>query len=198
MMLFIFAQLSGLNDVLSYMEIILERSRFNLIESSSVVTYALIVSMVSSVMVIGFFDSCGRRVLFVLSSLGVTLAHIGLGTHFVLLDSGVVFQWLPAASMFLFISAFSCGLGSVPSVVSSEVYTANVKPVAACIGNLTAAGAAFLASKTYQPLVDLFGEGWVFYGHAVVTFLAVPYAMFYMPETKGKTLQQIQDDLINK
>lgn len=170
-------------------------------QPSSAVSYSLVAAVASSVLSIGLFDSCGRRLILIVSGLGVCLAHVCLGTHFILLDAKVEWagsQWLLLVSVFIFITSFSFGLCSIPSIVASEVYAANIKPVAACIGNLTAAAAAFFAAKTYQPLVDLFGDGYVIYGHAVLVFTAVPIALFCMPETKGKTLQQIQDDLIKK
>lgn len=201
MMLFAFMQLSGLNNVLFYMEIILIRGKSSIIQPSNVVSYVLLCSVVVAILSIGLYDRCGRRILMMISATGVSISLLGLGTHFILQEKAIVWagsQWLPVLTLFVFITFFVVGLGSIPSIVSSEVYAANIKSVACCIANLTAAGAAFFASKSYQPLVDLFGEAYVFYGHAVITFMAVPYAIFYMPETNGKTLQQIQDDLIKK
>lgn len=201
MMLFVFMQMSGLNNVLFYMEIILRKSGSTLIEPSSAVSYVLIFAVISAVASMRLYDKFGRRLLLIVSSVGVSISLVALGTHFILLDSKVDWigaQWLPVASLFLFITSFVAGLNSIPSIVSSEVYAANVKSVAACFANLTAAGAAFVASKSYQPLVDMFGEAYVFYAHALITFMAVPYALLVMPETKGKSLQQIQDDLMKK
>ena len=199
MMLFAFMQLSGLNNVLFYMEIILVRSKSTIMKPSNAVSYVLTCAVVTAIVSIGLYDRCGRRSLLMVSSIGVSTSLVALGTHFVLLENGVEWvgsQYLPVASLFLFITAFVIGFNSIPSIVSSEVYAANIKSVAACIANIVAAAAAFFSSKAYQPLVDMFGEAYVFYGHAIITFMAVPYAIFIMPETKGKTLQQIQEDLI--
>jgi facilitated trehalose transporter len=194
-------QLSGLNNVLFYMEIILIRSKSKIIQPSSAVAYILACSVITSIACLGLYDKCGRRILLIWSSIGVTIALIALGSHFMILEAKIEWigsEWLPLISLFMFIIFFVLGLASIPSIVSSEAYAANIKSVATCIANLTAATAAFFASKCYQPLIDLFGEGYVFYGHAVITFMAVPYALLCMPETKGKSLQQIQDDLIRK
>ncbi|KAJ8679677.1 hypothetical protein QAD02_015464 [Eretmocerus hayati] len=200
-MLYAFMQLSGLNSLLVYMETILQNSGSNIIEPSSAVSWVLLSGVFVSAGCVGLYDKCGRRLLFIVSSLGSGLALALLGTHFALKNSNIDWwgsQWLPLISLFLFNNAFVVGLGSIPSIVSSEVYATNVKPIAACVANLTASGTGFLATKAYQPLVDLVGESYVFYGHAVILMLAMPYALLYMPETKGKSLQQIQDDLIRK
>ena len=127
---------------------------------------------------------------------------VGLGSHFLLIDQGVDvtqnLQWLPVASIFLFDIAFFAGLMCVPSAVLSELFPTNIKCYAACFASLAGAIFAFIATKSYQPLIELIGQSNVFYMHAVLTILIVPYALICMPETKGKTLQQIQDDLVKR
>ena len=201
MMLFVFMQLSGLNNVLFYMETILISGGVTVILPSTVVSYALASSILTASVCIGLYDKCGRRLLLMVSSVGVFVSLSSLGTHFVLKSAKIEWigsQWLPVVSIFVFITFFVVGLGSIAAIVSSEVYSANIKPVAACMANLTAAASAFAVSKAYQPLVDTLGEAYVFYGHALITIMAVPYALVFMPETKGKSLQQIQEDLIKR
>uniref|UniRef100_A0ABD2XVR4 Major facilitator superfamily (MFS) profile domain-containing protein n=1 Tax=Trichogramma kaykai TaxID=54128 RepID=A0ABD2XVR4_9HYME len=199
MSLFVFMQLSGLNDVLSYMEIILVRGKFVLYKASSVVSYAVAASVLTAICCIGLTDRFGRRLLLIVSSLGVALSLSILGTHFSFLEEAETYpgsQLLPMISVFLFIVFFTVGLSSIPSIVASEVYSANVKPLATCLVNLTSSSAALVAAKSFQPLVDLIGEAWVFYGHVLVTLMVVPFAVLFMPETKGKSLQQIQEDFL--
>ncbi|XP_014229476.1 facilitated trehalose transporter Tret1-like isoform X1 [Trichogramma pretiosum] len=201
MMLFAFMQLSGLNNVMFYMEIILKNAHLDMIEPSLAVTYAIIASIVTGNLCVGLYDKFGRRLLLIMSSVNVSLSLAGLGAHFTLESAGVQWagsQWLPLLSIFAFITNFVVGLASIPSIVSSEVYSADIKPVAACMANLTAAAAAFLTSKAYQPMVDAYGEAFVFFTHAAITIMIVPFALIFMPETKGKSLQQIQDLLMKK
>lgn len=201
MMLFIFMQMCGMNNILFYMEIILRKSESTIIEPSSAVSYVLLSAIVAAIVTMRLYDKFGRRILLICSSIGVSTSLTALGTHFLLLKNEIDWvgaQYLPIVSLFSFIISYSIGIHAIPSIVSSEIYAANIKSVAACFANLTAAVAAFISSKSYQPLVDLFGESYVFYTHAFITFMAVPYALLFMPETKGKTLQQIQNDLMRK
>ncbi|XP_058804411.1 facilitated trehalose transporter Tret1-like [Phymastichus coffea] len=199
MILFAFSQMCGLMNIIFNMETILRNSKSTVVEPSSAVSYVLTISVISSIITMGLYDRFGRKLLFITSSTGVSIALMCLGTHFILVTKGIDWngaQWLPIASLFFFIASFANGLNAIPSIVSSEVYSANIKFVAALLANITASAASFLTSKLYQPLVDMYGEAYVFYGHALITFLAVPYALIFMPETKGKTLQQIQNDLM--
>ncbi|XP_058804383.1 facilitated trehalose transporter Tret1-like [Phymastichus coffea] len=199
--LWAFMQLSGFNSILFYMELIIIQSKSTLIEPKIVVMYVSASAVVASVFSIVMIDKCGRRILLIGSSLGVTLGMLGLGIHFYCIDRGLnvsQLQWLPIASIFLFDVAFFAGLMCVPSAVLSELFPTNVKCIAACFASLAGAIFAFISTKTYQPLIEIIGQSNVFFVYAGLTILIVPYALICMPETKGKTLQQIQDDLVKR
>ena len=146
--------------------------------------------------------SIPRRILLNISGLGVTISMIGMGTHFLLIEKGIAtfesLQWLIISSMLLFSALFAIGILAVPSTVLSETFPADIKCMVASIVSLTAAAFAFGATKSYQPLVDYYGHPFVLYLYAALTFLIVPFAMFCMIETKGKTLQEIQDILAKR
>ena len=143
-----------------------------------------------------------RRLLLIASGLGVSVALAGLGAHFLLIDKGYdvtdELQWLPIASILLFQIFFFVGFMNVPSAVLSELFPSSVKCIAACLASLAGALFAFISTKSFTPLIELMGYSNVFFAHAAVTLCVVPYAIVFMPETKGKTLQQIQDDLLKK
>lgn len=199
--LFTFMQICGLNSVVFYMETILNKANFTLISPSDVVIYVNVCGTGAAALSIFLIDSYGRRFLLLISSSGITISMTSLMIYFLLIDLKIEtanIQWIPMASMFLFIISFSVGLMPVPSTILSETFPANIKCIAACIASLTSAGMAFLSAKTYQPMVDLMGEKYVFLTYAICSFIVIPYVLFVMRETKGKTLQQIQDELISK
>ena len=198
---FAFMQICGLNIVLFFMEPILIKANFTLISPALVVIYVNICATFSSAISIFLIDRCGRRFLLLISSIGTTISMVGLMSFFMLMEKGTdvtKLQWLPMASMFIFMIAFFMGLFPVPSTLLSETFPANTKCIAACIAILTGAATSFLSAKTYQPMVDAVGEGYVFMIYAILSATVIPYALFVMPETKGKSLQQIQDELMNK
>ena len=201
MALYTFMQSCGLNSILFYMETILRRGHFTLISAGELVIYVNICGVFASAISISIIDRFGRRFLLLISSIGVTMFMIGLMTHFFLIDMNIdvtSFQWLPMISMFGFIIFFFFGLMPVPSAVLSETFPASIKHIAACIASLTGAVFAFTSSKTYQPMIDIMGEKYVFLFYATCSVIVIPYILFVMPETKGKSLQQIQDELMAK
>ena len=199
--LFTFMQICGLNSVIFYMEIILKRAKSTIIKPSEVVIYDNVLGTIAAAISIFLIDRCGRRFLLLISSVGVTISMLSMMIHFWIIDMGLDtsnLQWLPISAMFLYIIAFCIGMMPVPSTVLSEIFPANIKCIAACISGLTGATMAFISTKTYQPLVDTLGEKYVFMIYALCSVIVIPYVIFIMPETKGKSLQQIQDELIKK
>lgn len=199
--LFSFMQIGGLNIVMFFMETILIRANFTLIAPSEVVIYVNIGATVASVISIFLIDRCGRRFLLLVASAGTTASMVGLMIYFLLSNMTTDvqnLQWLPVVSLFLFMVSFFLGLMPVPNAILSEIFPANIKCVAACIAILTGAATSFLSAKTYQPMVDLIGDAYVFMIYAICSVIVIPYTLFLMPETKGKSLQQIQNELMPK
>ncbi|XP_011875723.1 PREDICTED: facilitated trehalose transporter Tret1-like isoform X3 [Vollenhovia emeryi] len=76
------------------------------------------------------------------------------------------------------------GIIPVPYTVLGEIFPPHIKCIASCFANLFGAATSFIATSTFQPLIDLITEKYVFYVHALIMITAVPYTYFCMPETK--------------
>ena len=194
-------QLCGFNNVLFFMQSILEDAKVDVIEPSNIVNWVGLLGFLGSILSIFLIDRSGRKLLIIISSIGVMISMVGLGAHFNFLDQlkdhpGL--QYLPIVSLFLFDVAFFLGLMSVPNTVMSEIFPNSVKSIASCIAALAGALAAFLVTLFFHKSVDYFGYSNLFYLNACAAIIVVPYALFFMPETKGKTFQQIQDKLLRK
>jgi facilitated trehalose transporter len=201
MALFTFMQICGVNSVLFYMETILTHANVTVIQPFLIFIYVNIFGIFAAALSILLIDSFGRRFLLLVSSSGIGISMIGMTCHFLLMSKYKdvpSLQFLPIVSMFLFVTSFYGGMFPVPNAILSELFPANIKCVAASIASLTGALMAFLSTKTYQPLIDLMGEAYVFMIYAICAILVIPFSLFVMSETKGKTLQQIQDELRRK
>ncbi|XP_058791205.1 facilitated trehalose transporter Tret1-like [Phymastichus coffea] len=197
--LFFFTQLCGLNSIAFYMETILIRGKSTMLRPATVVVYSMIASVFATMVSLILIDRFGRRILFVASSIGFVCSMFLLSTHFMLLKYDVInIQCLPVISLILFSATIYIGFTTVPSTILSELFPANIKCTASCIASLIGSGTAFLSTKTYQPLVDWIGEAYTFVMYASLVLIMIPYALFIMPETKGKSLLQIQDQLTMK
>lgn len=80
----------------------------------------------------------------------------------------------------MYLVAYSFGFSSVPGTGLSEIFPETMKSIGACMS-----------------MVDSVGEVYVFWMHAGFSLLAIPCALFLLPETKEKTFQEIQHILAN-
>ncbi|XP_012531347.1 facilitated trehalose transporter Tret1 [Monomorium pharaonis] len=197
-LLFVYLQMCGLNNILFYMETILRSAKVTVIEPSMIVIIVTATGIVGSVLSIFLIDKFGRRILMIVSSLAVTISLICLSTQYQLLDAGydpASLQALPIFSVFLFQISMYIGIISIPNTVLGEIFPPHVKCVASCFASIVGAISSFISTSTYQPLINLITEKYLFYVYALLLITAVPYTYFCMPETKGKSLQQIQEEL---
>jgi len=198
LVLFMFNQMSGINNITFYMETLLRKAQVTLIEPAVVVIIATATGIVSSLFFMLLIDNFGRRVMMIISSLNVTISMICLGTAFQLLDIGynpADIQGLPIFSVLYFQVAVFMGILSIPTTVLGEIFPPHIKCMAGCLSSIVSGIFAFISTSTYQPLINLVSEKYVFYIYSVLLITAVPFTLFCLPETKGKTLQQIQEDL---
>lgn len=197
-MLYFFMQVGGVNSVIFYMEMILTDGRLTLIPPATMVIVAGTVGILGGIVAVYLADKFGRRQLMIASSFGVGLSMAMLGVHFTILEGyfdldGL--QWLLISSIICY-EAFVCiGLIPVPNIVLSELFSPNIKSMAACMGSISIGLCAFISTKTYQPLMDLMGEAYVFWLYGIFMVIAIIFCLTMMPETKGKSLQEIQNIL---
>ncbi|XP_023314199.1 facilitated trehalose transporter Tret1-like [Trichogramma pretiosum] len=199
MALYTFVLISGSNVMMMYMEPILRDANFNLTDPSLFTVYINVIATVAAIGSIFLIDKCGRKFLLLVSSIGLSISLIGVMTFFILVDLNVdtvQWQWLPGVSLLIYMVSFFIGLLPVPNAILSEIFPANVRSVASCIAVLTAAFMSFVSIKSYQPMIDAMGHSYVFLIYAICTVAIIPYSIFLLPETKGKSLQQIQDELM--
>ncbi|KAL7300344.1 hypothetical protein TKK_0006969 [Trichogramma kaykai] len=189
---------SGALVVSYYMATIFEDSQSTLLDPSDSVIVVNVLAIVFSALIVRLIDRFGRRALYVASSIGTTVAMIGLGLQFYLVDQKVnaaYLQWLPIICIPLYVMSYNVGYTPVPAAVLSELFPSNVKSVASCIASLSTSLFAFITSKTYQNIINTFGTMYAFWWYGFLSFLATPVALFLLPDTTGKSFLQIQSDL---
>lgn len=193
-----FQQLSGINVVLFYMESIFISAGSTLETSISTIIVGSVQVLASCVTPL-VVDRLGRRILLVFSGIGEIVTLGALGVYFYLHDhlkedvSSI--SVLPVISLVIFISTYSVGWGPLPWTVMGEMFSSNVKSKASGITVCICWMLAFFITKFSTNLSDAFGNFtlyWVFAGFCVISVL---FAVFILPETKGKSVQEIQDEL---
>lgn len=192
-------QLSGMIAIQAYAGVLISGIQSNL----SVQMVLLIlgaIGLVSSSVAASVIDRIGRKPLYLTSAFITTICLTLIGTYFLLEDlrfNVKPYNLVPVVSLIVYYIAFSIGLGSIPSVVSSEIFPIGVKMWASALINTIGAVLALIVSKCYEPIGAAARKQTVFYIFAAAELILAILAIIKMPETKKKSFLQIQNELMS-
>lgn len=152
---------------------------------------------IASLLTAGVSRKFGRRLPSMISGIGMTVfmgilaLYLFIGAHkgTAIRDNGVV----PVISMIMYIFTSTLGYLVIPFAMVSEVYPSKVKDILS--GVTVALGYVFSAItvKIYPDMLRLMNMHGVFLFYAIISLLGTIFIMLFLPETKGKTLREIED-----
>ncbi|KAK9888200.1 hypothetical protein WA026_000469 [Henosepilachna vigintioctopunctata] len=192
--LMFFQQFSGVHVFISYLESIFALTD-GAISSSTSSSIVILVRLGSVLVGTCLVDIWGRKVLLIISSTfcGSSLATIGL--FFWMKNNGVdmsIWWWLPVFSSLIYMIGFSFGLGPLPWTLLGELFSNSTKALASSISTFTAFFLSFVVTITFRSLEHSLGLHGAFWFFAVQTVIGLIFIVFYVPETKGKSFQEVQ------
>nr|CAD7416958.1 unnamed protein product [Timema poppensis] len=193
-----FQQLSGICVVLFFTQSIFH-------DAGSSLSPTLCTILVGLVMVLAacvgsqLVDRAGRKILLLVSGVFMFLSLFTLGLYFFFLERNYDLKrigWLPLVSVVVYIITYVLGFGPLPWTVMAEILPANVKSVGGSIVSAFCWTLSFIVSKLFVSLVGLMGSSLVFWLFGFFCVVATLFVFCCVPETKGRSLQQIQDELV--
>lgn len=140
-------------------------------------------------------DKFGRKALLIISCILSGMCLLVIAVYFSLQKSGVdvkPFSWLPIVAIMVYAFAFKFGMGLIPIVMTAELFPAKVKALGMAAADCFYMIFAWISIEVYQRLIVSVGYDYPFYIFGVSCFLTASFSLFYIPETKGKTLEEIQ------
>nr|CAD7197762.1 unnamed protein product [Timema douglasi] len=193
-----FQQLSGICVVLFFTQSIFH-------DAGSSLSPTLCTILVGLVMVLAacvgsqLVDRAGRKILLLVSGVFMFLSLFTLGLYFFFLERNYDLKrigWLPLVSVVVYIITYVLGFGPLPWTVMAEILPANVKSVGGSIVSAFCWALSFIVCKLFVSLVGLMGSSLVFWLFGFFCVVATLFVFCCVPETKGRSLQQIQDELV--
>ncbi|XP_024944312.1 facilitated trehalose transporter Tret1 isoform X1 [Cephus cinctus] len=142
---------------------------------------------------------CGRRPLTLISSIGCGLSMVGLGSYMWLLEYWksinipATWTWVPIFCIFAYTITCTLGFLVIPWVMIGEVYPTQIRGVIGGITTMSAHAFIFTVVKTYPLLADSLTRHGTFILYGCISLVGTIYFYVCLPETKGKTLQEIED-----
>ncbi|CAG4952055.1 unnamed protein product [Parnassius apollo] len=171
-----------------YAKPLFEEAIPNISATLSSVLLALI-SVVSNCVAASLVDMVGRRALIIYSSVGAGVSCVILGSQ-ISLHWGP--HWINGVFIYLFSIMHMAGSETVPLVLVSEVFSPEIKGLMSMICLEWSWICNFMVLFLYNPLVSAIGLGPVFYIFAGIGFGAAVFCFFFLPETKGLSVNVIQ------
>lgn len=144
-------------------------------------------------------DRFNRRTLFLLSFAASALVHAATAALYHVHQSVAVphFPWLVFVTITLYSIIYSTGILPIYYILKGELFPQSMKAMGSCMGVLANALVGFVTTKMFLWISTRFGMQFNFLLFSAVSLVAFVYVFVEVPETKGKTLVEIQKSLEN-
>ncbi|KAG2551733.1 sugar transporter ERD6-like 7 isoform X2 [Panicum virgatum] len=189
--LMIFQQLGGINALGFYTSYIFSSAGFSGTLGTTLIGIIQIpVTLVGALLM----DRSGRRALLLVSSSGTFLGCFLTGLSFYFKAQGLYSQLVPTLALcgiLIYYGAYSVGMGPVPWIIMSEIFSINMKAIAGSLVTLVSWIGSFAISYSFNFLMDWNPAG-TFFLFSAASLVTILFVAKLVPETKGRTLEEIQ------
>jgi SP family galactose:H+ symporter-like MFS transporter len=138
---------------------------------------------------IAFVDVVGRKALFYLGLVGMgsMLVLLGLAFHVGAKSWGIGVVVI----MLVYVACYSLSISPLFWLMTAEVFPNRLRGVGASASTVANWSANLLVTVTFLSMVDAIGKDWTFWVYAIMCGLAIVFVAFFVPETKGRPLEHI-------
>ena len=137
-----------------------------------------------------------RRTLFLSSAAFTSLSVFMLGGYFYILNNdpatAATLGWLPLVSLIVFIASVAVGISPLAWVVSNEILPARFRGPGSSFAAFTAWMSSFIVTKTFVNVQSSLTTAGAFWIYGCFGAIGILFGIFVLPETKGKTPDEIQ------
>jgi sugar porter (SP) family MFS transporter len=189
----ILQQITGINTVIYYAPMIFEFTGAKSASASILATIGVgVVNVAMTVVALLLVDRVGRRPLLLIGLTGMIIGLVVLGLAFQLPSLSGSLGWIAEISLMLYVGAFAIGLGPVFWLLISEIYPLKIRGVAMSVATSANWGANLFVALTFLTLIQATGRSSTFWIYGLVGIGAWLFTWFYVPETKGRSLEDIE------
>ncbi len=195
-----FAQIcTGINTIIYYAPTIFKIAGFDSNLNAIYATTGIgVVNFLMTIVAVFFTDKLGRKPLLYFGLTGVMLSLAALGCAFAYQEVlGAGLKVVAVGSLVTYIICFAMSLGPIGWILVSEVFPLKIRGVAMSICTVANFAFNFFVVGSFPVLIHKIGGAYTFWGFAAVSFLCILFVYFFVPETKGISLEQIESNWIH-
>lgn len=189
----VFQQWCGINVIFNYAHEIFSAAGYQVSDVLMNIVITGVTNVVFTFVAIRTVDRWGRRRLMLFGSVGLMAIYLVLGGCYYIQVGG----WAMLLLVVLAIACYAMSLAPVVWVVLSEIFPQKVRGTAMALSTLFLWIACFVLTYTFPILNDWLQAAGTFWLYGIICLLGAVFIYRFLPETKGKTLEEIENELTN-
>ncbi|MBS0626245.1 MAG: sugar porter family MFS transporter [Verrucomicrobia bacterium] len=187
----LFQQITGINAITYFSSQIFQMAGFKSVEMATFASLLLgVVNVSMTIIALWLMDKLGRRVLLIAGLVGmiITLGFLGFSFMDPTRDAGI----LAALMVFCYVGSFAVSLGPIVWLMISEIYPLGIRGRAIGLATFLNWSANYIVSLFFLSVVQAIGPAIAFWIFMLISLIGLRFVWKMVPETKGKTLEEIQ------
>ena len=192
--LFLFQQFVGINAVIYFAPTILTNTGFDTGSAALVATVVIgALNVVMTILSIRLLDQLGRKPLLSIGFAGMAVSLLAVSFIFLVTGHGTTQRWLVLLVLMSFIAFFAVSSGPIAWLMISEIYPTTLRGRAMSIPSSAHWLFNMVVSFVFLPLVEHLGDAPTYGLFALFAMAGWLFCRYLVPETKGRSLEEIQE-----
>ncbi len=189
----VFQQVTGINTVIYYAPMIVQSAGISSASGAILTTAGIgIVNVLMTIVSMWLIDRIGRRPLLLTGIAGMIVTLGVLGWAFHSASPTGALSWIAVVSIMVYVASFAISLGPIFWLLISEIYPLKVRSSTEGVAATFNWGSNLLVSLTFLTLLHVIGATRTFWLYGVFAIGAWLFSYYLAPETKGRTLEEIE------
>lgn len=187
-------QITGINAVVSYAPVIFSQAHLGQDQALFQSILVGLINFLSTIFALWLIEKAGRKALLLWGTAGMTISLAVIVMSFIF-GWNETFPYALLIALMLYIAFFAASLAPVMWVVTAEIFPNRVRAVALSFSTGISWIATTLVVQLFPLMLNKLGGQWVFGIFGVFSLLGFFFIKKFIPETKGKSLEQIEQEL---
>jgi sugar porter (SP) family MFS transporter len=199
--LFLLQQFVGINTIMYYAPSLFREAGMKSPDTAILATVSVgVVNVLATFIAVWLIDRAGRKPLLYAGLAGMLISLTAIGGVFALGDSGGGLETGRATviAVWFYIACFAFSLGPIPWIIMTEIFPLNVRGRAVSIATMSSWGSNLIVSFSFLPLFEAAGAAFTYWLYALVSLLGLVFVWRLVPETKGMSLEEIEERLLSE
>jgi len=192
-----FQQITGINAVMYYAPTIFEQAGGGTKAAFMQAVVVGLTNLIFTLVAINLIDRLGRKTLLIIGATGMTIALSALGIAF---NKPIeeINTYMVLSFILLYVASFAISFGPVMWALLSEIFPNLIRGIAISIVGFFNSLVSFSVTMVFPWELSHVGPSGTFFIYGGLALFSLLFAFFFVPETKGKSLEQLEQELIRK